>query len=173
MNFNFLELCSVFILHWFHMWNLIIHSIVPSMDTEFNSPHVPAGIRISSRIAPISCLKHPVNNLNFQGNGSLVQAARQCWCGWGCSCVWFSSGVLQFPQLAPTQACTPWLFINHRNSLATARRVWEKNYWFPNLFQTLRQPWFQLPLFYHYLSLSSCRSLVWSASVMPIYLVWY
>lgn len=31
------------------------------------------------------------------------------------------------PQLEPTQACTPWLFINHRNSLATARRVWEKS----------------------------------------------
>lgn len=30
------------------------------------------------------------------------------------------------PQLEPTQACTPWLFINHRSSLATARRVWEK-----------------------------------------------
>lgn len=65
MNFNFLELCSLFILQWFHMWNLIIHFIVLSMDIEFNSPWVPVWIRISSRIGPISCLKHPVNNLIY------------------------------------------------------------------------------------------------------------
>lgn len=61
----FFKLHSIFILQWLHAWNLILQFIIHSVDTEFNSPWVPVWIRISSRIGPISCLKHLLNNLIY------------------------------------------------------------------------------------------------------------
>lgn len=161
MNFNFLELCSLFILQWSHVWNLIIHSVFPSMDTEFNSSWVAVWMRISSRIGPMSCPKHAVKNLIYPRkwlipSGSVCVLLHLCLCSFA------------VPHWLPLMHAPPWLFINHSNSLATVRRVREKIICFQIYSKPSDNFYSSFLFFYLYLSLSPCHSLQWSASVMPI-----
>lgn len=79
----FFKLHSIFILQWLHAWNLILQFIIHSVDTEFNSPWVPVWIRISSRIGPISCLKHLLNNLIYPTKWLISSGSKKmfvcCW----------------------------------------------------------------------------------------------
>lgn len=150
------------------MWNLIIHSVIHSMDTEFNSTWVPVWIRMSSRIGPITAWNIYWITWFIPTKWLISSASKKMFvCCW--SYAWLSYRVCCYATVShssmhkPDCSLTPQTATLHSSMFGKKITCFQISYklWYTFILTTSLSPLSEFFFFSHH-------GLQWSVPIMPV-----